>query len=807
MEKTPGCLVIMRSRPDQLSDVALRNLQNIRALAKLGPVDVLTLANGPLPTAASVEGVRDWHGISLERHTSSFANHLRMRRWWWVHPVPDRYESDAAVAWLRARLGGQSYRCVVIEELALARYARTCRKMGVHVVFDAHNVESALRGAPGWVRATASPGLRSRVKEKLLALRLRREEARAIGEADLVWACSERDVSTIGDLYGKKAWVVPNGVDTELYDPGTPAADATDWTQRRMTLLFTGSFSYYPNQEAALRLIQEVMPLVRSKHPEARLLLVGSEPSAAMREAADGNRIVVTGAVPSIMPYLHSACVAVIPLMLGSGTRLKILEAFAARVPVVCNAKAAEGIAAEDGVHLLLRDDAEAMAAAACELWENQELRERTVSNAADLVRQHHSLRVAADKIAASLPLPGGRKAANGGNAGHDNEKTDVWFIPFDRNNPYQRDLAGQLGELGIKVGERTGIRGAITESLLKSNKAIIHLHWLPRFSPGWRGWVRASIYVSQLQLLRLLGRQIVWTIHNLYHHEAVSRFTDRWVQSQVTRIASQMVVHSPSARESVVREFAATNPLKISVIPHGNYLQAYENRASRSEARAALDLPRTALVFLSLGWLRPYKGLEGLIRVFRESPGDHKRLVIAGKAVDPAFAERLRREAGADQRIILKPERVPDEEIQIFMNAADAVVLPYREILTSGAVVLAMSFGRACVAPKIGCIPDLLDNEGAILYDPDHERGLADALEAVETKRQSLPQMGEHNLAIARTWGWDRVAVDTARLYQLQTSDRQAWQESADGAAEEQESWVGEVTHGSQQLRRSSRD
>jgi beta-1,4-mannosyltransferase len=391
------------------------------------------------------------------------------------------------------------------------------------------------------------------------------------------------------------------------------------------------------------------------------------------------------------------------------------------------------------------------------------------------------------------------------GDLDHASGKFDVWFIPFDLNNPYQRDLAAHLGELGIKVGQRKNLGETITESLLGSNSTIIHLHWLPRFSPGWRGWVRASIYVAQLRLLRLLGRQIVWTIHNLYHHEAVSRSTDRWVHSQLFKLASHLVVHSPSARDSVVREFAATGQSKISVIPHGNYLHAYENRASRAEARATLGLPETALVFLSLGWLRPYKGLEGLIRAFRESQGDHKRLVIAGKAVDPAFAELLRREAEADPRIILKLERVPDEDIQIFMNAADAVVLPYREILTSGAVVLAMSFGRACVAPKIGCIPDLLDQNGAILYDPDHERGLADALEAVEANRQHLAQMGDHNLAVARTWGWDRVAAETAKLYQL--PDRQPGPQSAASAANEQAAWDGQLSPEVQQLRQSSRD
>jgi glycosyltransferase involved in cell wall biosynthesis len=93
-------------------------------------------------------------------------------------------------------------------------------------------------------------------------------------------------------------------------------------------------------------------------------------------------------------------------------------------------------------------------------------------------------------------------------------------------------------------------------------------------------------------------------------------------------------------------------------------------------------------------------------------------------------------------------------------------VVFPYRDILTSGAVILAMSFGRACIAPAIGCIVDVLDEHGAILYDPDRPDGLRQALASAMTDGQRLQEMGAYNLQRARVWSWDGIAQQTAEVY-----------------------------------------
>ena len=111
-------------------------------------------------------------------------------------------------------------------------------------------------------------------------------------------------------------------------------------------------------------------------------------------------------------------------------------------------------------------------------------------------------------------------------------------------------------------------------------------------------------------------------------------------------------------------------------------------------------------------------------------------------------------------------PGFIPDDQIQVYMNASDAVILPYRDILTSGAAILAMSFGRACIAPRLGCINDILDEHGAFLYDPDATDGLVRALKSAVASGRDLSRMGAYNRYLAKQWDWERIAQRTLDVY-----------------------------------------
>jgi glycosyltransferase involved in cell wall biosynthesis len=340
-------------------------------------------------------------------------------------------------------------------------------------------------------------------------------------------------------------------------------------------------------------------------------------------------------------------------------------------------------------------------------------------------------------------------------------------FLPYLSANPYQRELATALGEHGVKVSPGSSLVRYCLDLLRgKPVPAILHLHWLPKFAPTLAGLLRMLNYLASLLLLRCTGRRIVWTAHNVYSHEATSKRMERFLTKSVLSLCSAVIAHSRTARELLISEFKVAKPSRIVVLPHGNYLGAYPNTLSREQARARFGFAEEEYVVLFFGNIRPYKGVPELIAAFKQLEMPSARLVIAGKPLTASTTSLIEKEIGEDKRILLHARFIPDEDIQAYMQAADVVVFPYRDILTSGALVLAMSFGRACIAPNLGSIPDMVDHRGAFLYDPDDSNGLSKAIHAGCERRNNLPAMGEYNLVRAKEWDWSGIAEKTASIY-----------------------------------------
>ena len=200
---------------------------------------------------------------------------------------------------------------------------------------------------------------------------------------DRVIVCSKTDAQRLGASYPEAHFaVVPN-----TYDP----LDAGRRLRRSdfgpLRLLFVGTFGYFPNLDAALFLCREVLPALRRlSDREIRIDLVGAGDTAALAGFIRNSQVRVHGFVEDLAAMYDVADVAVVPVRAGGGTRIKILEAFAHRVPVVTTSLGAEGIDAADGVHLLFADDAEAFARACLQLKDTPELADRLTAQAADLL-------------------------------------------------------------------------------------------------------------------------------------------------------------------------------------------------------------------------------------------------------------------------------------------------------------------------------------------------------------------------------------------------------------------------------------
>jgi len=150
----------------------------------------------------------------------------------------------------------------------------------------------------------------------------------------------------------------------------------------------------------------------------------------------------------------------------------------------------------------------------------------------------------------------------------------------------------------------------------------------------------------------------------------------------------------------------------------------------------------------------------------FRKVHNPRVRLLIVG---EPA-SESIRREVmgcrGSDRRIRAFLKFVPDKDVQLYMNAADVVVLPYQDILTSGSALLAMSFRKPVIVPRMGCISEVVDRKGGFLYNHNEDEGLVRAIQ--DASLANLAAMGKYNYRRAKRFHWDQIAQKTCELYKL---------------------------------------
>jgi polysaccharide biosynthesis protein PslH len=226
------------------------------------------------------------------------------------------------------------------------------------LVIDAHEI------AYDMVRQFArSGGVARRVYAGLNWRKLRNEELAAFRTADGILTCSAADEKRVlAEVPSAQTVVVPNAADVDFYQPrpSDPPADGR-------TIVFFGLLSTWPNIDGVLFLAREIWPLVAARRPDARLKIIGARPPPQLLQLA-GPRVEITGLVEDLRPHLASAAALVVPLRIGGGTRLKIVEGMAMCKAIVSTTLGAEGIDAVPERDILIADDAEAFAASVLRL-------------------------------------------------------------------------------------------------------------------------------------------------------------------------------------------------------------------------------------------------------------------------------------------------------------------------------------------------------------------------------------------------------------------------------------------------------
>ena len=274
-------------------------------------------------------------------------------------------------------LASQRYDLVFVHCSSVAQYVSGVR--GVPKILDFGDMDSQK-----WLEYAHYKPFPLSAGYWLEGRKMERAEQRLARQFDVCTATTRAEWETLeGYRTGVETDWFPNGVDSGYFAPAGAAHDAD-------TICFVGRMDYYPNQECMFEYCAKVLPRIRARRPQTKLLIVGADPSPAIVRLGGLPGVTVTGSVPDVRPYLQRSALMVAPLNIARGTQNKILEAMAAGVPVVVSRVAAGGVDAEPAEHFLVADTPEEHASAALRILDDPAERQRLAAAGRARMLSHH---------------------------------------------------------------------------------------------------------------------------------------------------------------------------------------------------------------------------------------------------------------------------------------------------------------------------------------------------------------------------------------------------------------------------------
>jgi len=362
----------------------IRSHHLLQALSRLGPVHVGCFGEGNAAAERALAGVATSQCVVQRTKPLPLAGIEAVLA---GKPVSvTAFHSRKLAAWVHETLAREAIDAIVVFSGQMGQYVPA--DFAGRVVIDLCDVDSAkfqsyaAAGERVWVNAREA---------RLLAA----EEERLGIRADATILISEAEAALYrGRLTLPRAInvrVIGNGIDAVLFDPDKVTPHATIAGANGPHLVFTGQMDYRPNEQAALWLIESLLPRLRERLPATHVHIVGRNPTSALM-AHDGTPgLCVWGEVPDVRPFIAAADIVLAPLLIARGVQNKVLEAMAMARPVVLTPEAATGIAAEDGIHWLVSPpDPEQMAAQIVDLLADPGAVTRIGAAARQFVLEHH---------------------------------------------------------------------------------------------------------------------------------------------------------------------------------------------------------------------------------------------------------------------------------------------------------------------------------------------------------------------------------------------------------------------------------
>jgi glycosyltransferase involved in cell wall biosynthesis len=313
--------------------------------------------------------------------------------------------------------------------------------------------------------------------------------------------------------------------------------------------------------------------------------------------------------------------------------------------------------------------------------------------------------------------------------------------------NPYQALLYSRTWRHGIAtvpLYHLDDLDDLVAVASAAGARVVLHLHWTNRIledSPN-ESTAKATLakFVARLDRFVAAGGSVVWTVHNTLPHDARMPALEAALQQAIVDRATMVHVLSANTPQAVAEWFSIPAD-RVLHVPHPNYIGAYTDVISPEAARWELNIPGDDTVYGLFGAIKPYKGLEHLIDAFdaalQRDPG-RRRLLVAGGPDDDPQTEAFLRRCVLHPFVALHARKIPGDEMQVFLRAADIAVLPYLRSLNSGVLMLALSFGLPVVAPAVGAIAEIVTPDIGRTFVPGDRDSLVAALISADELRSA---------------------------------------------------------------------
>lgn len=271
--------------------------------------------------------------------------------------------------------------------------------------------------------------------------------------------------------------------------------------------------------------------------------------------------------------------------------------------------------------------------------------------------------------------------------------------------NPFQALLYDEVSKLSVEVHDWSFWRA------LWQPCDIWHLHHpdtviFPRRT--WQSAIETTLFRVLLSWARRRGIRIVWTVHDLDSSDGIHPRIERWFWSFFLPRLDGFICLTEAGRKLALTRFPALKRLPSYIIPHGDFSPAYPNTVSREKARQTLGLGATTPTLLNYGLIRPYKDVPMLVETVQALEPAQASLLVAGRVIDQSVTDDILARANNAPHIHLHLNWISFEDTQCFFAACDLVVLPYRRILNSGTLMLALAFRRPVLVPDRGTMCEL---------------------------------------------------------------------------------------------------